>query len=300
MIGERLRVAWRQVCVLAALALACALTLGIVYWATVRTVRGRVLGDASLRGALGTGSALEGTVTAVLDVISVASLLGAVAVVAVIALVRLDRIMGLAAITVLIGANGSTWLLKNVLLTRPDLGLSEIAPATLNSLPSGHSTAAFSAVAALLFVLPRRWRLPTATLGMVYASLTALATMSAGWHRAADSVSAFTVVGAWSCLAAIGVLAAGRRSDPAGADPGRTPVRWPLAGAVGTVALGAILTMGLSAADSFSTTSVGGWLAFGAGGLFTVGTAVAVTAGILVALDLAESAPVPEPGPSAV
>ena len=299
MIGERLRVAWRQVSLLAVLALGCVLTIGVVYWATVRTVRGRVLGDASLRGALGTGGALEGTVSAVLDVISAASLLGAVAVVAVIALVRLDRMMGLAAITVLVGSNGSAWLLKNVLLTRPDLGLSEIAPATLNSLPSGHSTAAFSAVAALLFVLPRRWRLPTATLGMVYASFTALATMSAGWHRAADSVAAFLVVGAWSCLAAIGVLAAGRQPDRSSTDPGRTPVRWPLAGAVGTVALGAILTMGLSASRSFSTTSFGGWLAFGAGGLFTIGTAVAVTAGILLALDLVESAPVPEPGPTA-
>jgi membrane-associated phospholipid phosphatase len=129
----------------------------LVYYVSVRTVRGRLVSDASLRGAISTGASVQDTVEGILDIVSVGSLLGAVALVAVIALLRLDRVRGLASIAVLVTANVSTWLLKDHLIARPDLGLDEVAPATLNSLPSGHTTAAFSAVAALLIVLrPRR------------------------------------------------------------------------------------------------------------------------------------------------
>ncbi len=126
----------------------------LVYCATVRTVQGRLFGDASLRGALLTRSSLADGADAVLNVVSVASLLGAVALVATVALVRLKRAQGLAAVGLLVGANVSTLVLKRYLLERPDLGIREVAPATLNSLPSGHTTAVFSAVAALLFVVP--------------------------------------------------------------------------------------------------------------------------------------------------
>ena len=100
--------------------------------------------------------------------------IGAVAVVAIIALIRLDRIRGLAAIAVLVTANVATRLLKEHLLVRPDLGVDEVGPVTLNSLPSGHATAAFSAVAALLLVLPAAWRGSVALLGGGFATLTAL------------------------------------------------------------------------------------------------------------------------------
>ncbi len=199
----------RPLAQLVLLAATYAVTLALVYYLTVRTVRGRQLGDASLRGALSTNSTLTGSVEAVLNVVSIASLLGAIATVAVVALVRLERLQGLAAVGIIVGSNASAWLLKNHLLERPDLGIREVAPATLNSLPSGHSTAAFSAVAALIFVLPRRWRLAGATLGAGYGTLTALATMSAGWHRAADSVAAFLVVGIWTCVAAAVVMLGG-------------------------------------------------------------------------------------------
>jgi len=83
------------------------------------------------------------------------------------------------------------------LLTRPDLGLREITPATHNSLPSGHTTAVSSVVVALLVVTPARGRPLVAVTGGAAAVVTALATMSAGWHRAGDSIAAFRVVGAW-------------------------------------------------------------------------------------------------------
>ncbi len=275
--------------ILVALAAAYAIAFAAVYYLTVLTVPGRQLGDALLRGALDTRSALSGTVDGMLDVVSVASLLGAVAVVAVIALVRLDRVRGLAAVGILVGANLSTLVLKNYLLPRPDLGLDEIAPATLNSLPSGHSTAAFSAVAALVFVLPGRWRLPVASAGAGFAALVAVATISAGWHRAGDAVAAFLLVGLWTTVAAAAVLAHdGGPSEPQDGDLRRPSPRWLGAFALGGVLLGLFVDAGLLASSLASGSTVGAWLALFGGVLLVVGTVCAVTVGTLRTLDLLE------------
>jgi membrane-associated phospholipid phosphatase len=265
---------------------------GLVYLLSVHTVTGRRLADASLRGAIAVRPLLRGTVQQILDVVSVASLLGAVAVVAVIALVRLARLEGLVAIGILAGANVSTWLLKNVLLTRPDLELSEVAPATLNSLPSGHATAAFSALAALLFVTTRRWRDLTATVGAGYAALTGVATMLAGWHRAADSAGAFLVVGAWAGLGAAVLVVAGTPTrDRAGPEPRSRPVWWLIRSALASLALAAVLAAGLVLASLAPGNAVGSAVAFLAGCLFVVASAAAVTVGVLEVLRIADEGP---------
>ena len=207
----------------------------LVYYVSVRTVHGRLVSDASLRGAISSGASFQDTVEAILDIVSVGSLLGAVAVVAVIALVRLDRVRGLASIAVLVSANLSTWLLKEHLLARPDLGLDEVAPATLNSLPSGHTTAAFSAVAALLLVLPAVGRVPAALLGGSFATVIALATMFAGWHRAADAIAAFLVVGVCTMVAISLVVALDSPRPHASA---KVRVHWGVALSVGAMTLG--------------------------------------------------------------
>jgi len=62
----------------------------LLYYVSVRTMRGRLVSDASLRGAISSGASFQDTVAGILDVVSVGSLLGAIAVVAVIALVRLN------------------------------------------------------------------------------------------------------------------------------------------------------------------------------------------------------------------
>ncbi len=276
-------------------ALAFASVFVLVYVLTVRTTEGRLLGDASLRGALLTNSRFTGTVDRVLDVVSVASLLAALAVIAVIALVRLARLQGLAAITVLVGSNLSTLILKNYILDRPDVGIREVTPATLNSLPSGHATAAFSAVAALLFVLPRPWRLTTAVVGTMYATLTALATMSAGWHRASDSIAAFLLVGVWSMAAAAFLVAAGD-TRPSGDPPNMDPVplrRWLEAATVGCLALGVTIGLALSAVAPVRDSTVGSSVAFLAGGCLIAGTSTAVLIAVLSALNLNDQGPAP-------
>ncbi len=258
--------------------------LFLVYYLTVRTLQGRVFGDASLRGALLTRSALADGADTILDVVSVASLLGAVALVATLALIRLARGPGLAAVGLLVGANVTTMVLKEYVLVRPDVGLSEVSPATLNSLPSGHTTAVFSAFAALLFVVPARWRYPTLVVGLVTATLTAFATMSAGWHRAGDSMAAFLVVATWTAIAAAAVLLIDGREHP------RTEVRWPASAkwlAVGSVAsfgIGIAMSTALEAMGTIRDATIGSWTAFLVSGLLIIGTGVTALLGMLYVL----------------
>lgn len=165
----------------------CVGAFGFVYWFTVQTITGRQLADAALRGAEVTRSPAAASVGATLDVVSATALIAAVATIAVVALIRMRRASGLVAIGLLIAANASGRILKVYVLPRDDLGLVESAPATLNSLPSGHTTAAFSIGVAALFVVPSLLRPVTAALGILFSSAVAIATVSAGWHRVADS-----------------------------------------------------------------------------------------------------------------
>jgi membrane-associated phospholipid phosphatase len=267
----------------------------LVYLVTVRTEQGRLVSDAALRGAISSGAPIEDTVEAVLDIVSVGSLLGAVAAVAVIALVQLERVRGLAAIGVLVSANVLTWLLKEHLITRPDLGLDEVAPATLNSLPSGHTTAAFSAVAALLIVLPAAARVPTALAGGSAATVIALATMFAGWHRTADAMASFLVVGVCTMGAIAAVVAL---EDPRARTHPSAPLRWWGALSVGALTIGSTLGLMLSALAPVRDTVVGSLLAFLSAGLLIVGTLLAVLAGMVFVLDVTDDEVVPDRDPT--
>lgn len=284
------RAAQVRLAALVAVVVAHVAVFALVYWAFVRTVTGREFGDAALRGALLTRDAWTDEVDRVLDVVSVAMLLGALAVVATIALLRLARLEGVVALGLMVGANASTWLLKEHLLTRPDLGLVEYTPATLNSLPGGHSTAVLSAVAAVVFVLPHRLRLPVAATGGLFAVITALSTMAAGWHRASDSVAAFLVVGAWTTLAAIVVVVAGRPPSRPVEEPS-AGARWFGAGALGALVVGMALMLAVTAVPGLPESAVGQTFALLSGACLVAGTAAAVMLAVLRVLEIAEAVP---------
>ena len=272
---------------------ALVLAFVLVYGVSVRTVVGRELADSSLRGAVSTRPLLSGTVQSVLNVVSVASLFAAVAVVAVIALLRLARLEGLVAIGILVGSNLSAWLLKHVVLTRPDLGLDEVAPATLNSLPSGHTTAAFSTAAAVVFVAQRRWRNMAAAAGAGFGTLIALATMLAGWHRASDAVAAFLVVGVWTTVAAAVVVLHPPARGPTHGTPATAralDMRRLAQVALGALAGAALLGVVLFAASPAPDNAFGSAVAFLAGSLFIGGSAAAVTLTLLNVLDVMDTA----------
>jgi len=270
--------------VLAGIGVAFLVALAAVYVLTVRTVPGRLVSDAALRGALRTRPALSDSVHTVLDVVSVGSLAVAMVVVVAIALLRLAARAAVVSIGVLVAANVSTWLLKNHLLPRPDLGLHEAAPQTLNSLPSGHATAAFSAAAALVLVAPVALRRAAAVVGAAVGALVAVATMSAGWHRAGDALAAFCVVGFWSVVAAWVLLSGREQQVPE--DRWRPPGRSARIVVVG-VGAGTAVSVLLALLTHHSTGTPVTATALVGGVLLVVGGAFASMLGILRAVDLA-------------
>jgi hypothetical protein len=104
-------------------------------------------------------------------------------------------------------AHLSTQLIKFGLPDRPFVGVQTLS---LNSLPSGHSTLAASAAAAVFLVASPRWRPAAAFVGGSYAVVAGIATLINQWHRPADVVAAFFVVSFWTCVAALPILRTGR------------------------------------------------------------------------------------------
>ncbi len=272
-------IAWLVTAALASLGL-----VGAVYVVAVRTTRGRVLDGASLRGAAQSRSSATDLVQRLLDVVSVASLVIAVLSLVAIALLRFRRDLAVAAVVVVLGSNLTTQVLKHI-LPRPDLGLSETTPATLNSLPSGHTTVAFSIAVALVIVSPIALRPLAAVAGTIYASATALATLTAGWHRPSDSLAAFFVVTAWAAGTQVYVVRgqpADDTSDTVEVVRGATPARMARA-AIYLLALSLVLAVLVE----LTRLDVHGTLAqvsvYISSGCAMAGTATALMAAVLVA-----------------
>jgi hypothetical protein len=95
-------------------------------------------------------------------------------------------------------ANFTTQVLK-VVLDRPELA-NGVPYYTGNSLPSGHVTFASATAAAVFLLVAPRWRSLVALVGMVFSATVGVATFLDGWHRPADIVAAYLVVGLWTLL----------------------------------------------------------------------------------------------------
>ena len=114
-------------------------------------------------------------------------------------------------IGVLVGAAAvtSTYLLKHYLIVKPDLGVQE---ALSNSAPSGHTTFAAAAGAALFLAAPRFLRPTVALCAAVATCLTVASTIINGWHLPADVVTAILVTAIWTVVG-MGVLRYVRPAD---------------------------------------------------------------------------------------
>jgi membrane-associated phospholipid phosphatase len=270
----------------------CAALVALTYYLAVRTTRGRLLDGASLRGAVDARSGVTDAVERLLDTVSVLSLLAAALTLAVIGLARLRRELALAAVVLVVGANATTQVLKRFVLERPDVGLEESTPSTLNSLPSGHSTVAFSVAVALVLVLPVRLRPVAAGAGVGYATLTALATLTAGWHRPSDSVAAFLVVACWAALvgATLVVGHARQTGAAAGSDAHGDTVRRLARVALYLIGTGAVVAVLIVATGLDTYGTLAQVLAYVAGGSAVAGTGAAVMAGLLAVVHLAAPA----------
>ncbi|MCQ9165102.1 MULTISPECIES: phosphatase PAP2 family protein [unclassified Arthrobacter] len=142
----------------------------------------------------------------VLDLLPATSVVIAVVVVLFVTLARRRWKASGVAVLAMAAANLSTQLIKIGLPDRPFVGVQTL---TLNSLPSGHSTLAASAAAAVFLVVSPRWRPSVAFVGGSYAVVAGVATLINQWHRPADVIAAFFVVAFWTCLAALPILRTG-------------------------------------------------------------------------------------------
>ena len=197
-----------------ALGLTTAFVSAVGVWLTwrifVASAAGQRVDQAVFEGARYGRNRLWQVAQPVLEVVSVPYIALVLAAAVIIAVARRRWGLALQVALLVAGANLTTQVLKNVVLDRPDLGAT---PVFSNALPSGHTTAAASVSAALVFVVPPRARPAAAVLGAAYTSATGISTLIGGWHRPGDVVAAVLVVLAWSGLACALAAASPPRSD---------------------------------------------------------------------------------------
>lgn len=275
--------------------LAGAVATWLAYRFFVMTASGQRLDNTALRGSAIGRNTLWEWVEPVLGIVSVPFIVAVLGATAVIALIRRRPLLAVQVIVLVGGANLTTQLLKYALWSRPEL--TERVGSAANSLPSGHTTVAATASAALLLVVPRAARPPVAVLAAGYTAVTGLSTMIGGWHRSSDVIAAITVVLAWAGLTTV-VTAVGRPDGSSGRDSSVRPTVLVatvlLAGSVvaGVLALSAgLTTMNALAAEAWLTGRQELATAYAAGALGVVGAAGFAYGAMLVAHQVASGAP---------
>lgn len=194
-----------------------AAVLGVVatVFVALHTAFGQRYDEVAMRALHGGRSAVNAHLVGLLQQVSVVSAAVALVIMIAVGLVRRRFRVALAAVVLVIGANLTTEILKNFVISRPDLGLDlgghGGARTIANSLPSGHTTVVFSLVLAAVLVSPRALRWLVTAAGAAVGGLTGLATVIAGWHRPSDVVAALLVTLAWAAL--VSAVVAGRARD---------------------------------------------------------------------------------------
>ena len=169
--------------------------LGLVatYYFFVRTTMGQFIDESALVEATELSGSAGRASTKFLDMLPILSLAIATVVVLFVTVARRRWTAAGIAITACIAANLATQVLKFFIPDRPDRGVQTLE---LNSLPSGHTTLAASAAAAVFLMVSPRWRPLAGFLGSTFAVATGVSTLINQWHRPSDVVAAFLVVGA--------------------------------------------------------------------------------------------------------
>ncbi|MBP3042628.1 phosphatase PAP2 family protein [Arthrobacter jiangjiafuii] len=178
-------------------ALLCAAGVAVTYWAFVRTTTGQLADETAWREAEVAAPAAQLPVLAFLDELPMLSVFIAGAVMLIVTIRRRRLAPAVIALGTFAAANITSQLLKRLFLDRPDRG---VATLDFNSLPSGHTTLAASAAAVVFLLASPRWRPAVAAVGGSYAVLAGAATFVNLWHRPADVVASFLVVGAWTLI----------------------------------------------------------------------------------------------------
>ncbi len=175
---------------------------GVVTAASVSTIRGHMLDTVALYGNSLGRRTVDAPLDAALGAVSVGSIVLILVVIGAVALARRRLTLAVMSATVVVGSVATTYLLKR-LIDRPYLGVDPDRAFAGNSLPSGHATAAAAFAIGLTLVLPPRARGMAGILGATYAGVVGVATLSSGWHRPSDVVTAYLVVGGWAAFAGL-------------------------------------------------------------------------------------------------
>jgi hypothetical protein len=187
-------------------ALACATALGWTYWAFVRTTTGQFADESAWREAGVAAPDTQLPFLRFLDTLPTISAVLAAAAILFVAFGRRRYAAALTAVAVIAASNLTTQILKNLVFDRPDRGVDTL---DFNSLPSGHTTLAASAAAAVFIIATPRWRPFAAAAGGGYSVLAGAATFLNLWHRPADVVAALLVVGAWTLVGGLIIMRTG-------------------------------------------------------------------------------------------
>jgi membrane-associated phospholipid phosphatase len=243
-----------------AVAVLAAAGVFVVYRIFMRTSLGQLVDTAALRGGDVHHPKVDEVLGRTLNGTTLVSVVLVCLVAAAIGMLRKRIDLAVGAAFLVLGANGSTQLLKDHLV-RPDL---DRFPAP-NSFPSGHTAAAASVAFALILVLPHAVRGTVALIGFAYVTVIAVATVWAEWHRPSDTIAAMLVVLAWGALAVLGIRIRRRRRP----GPAERPIRLALlpllaVGAVTAVA-GLLGMLAVALSERVTPGLVSGRFAFLAG-----------------------------------
>jgi hypothetical protein len=174
--------------------LACVVGLIATYYYFVQTTTGQFIDESALVEAVDIHGPAGKAATEFLDWLPTISLVMAAVVILFVTVIRRRWSAAGVAVTACVGANIATQVLKDVLPARPDKGVVTLE---LNSLPSGHTTLAASAAAAVFLMSSPRWRPLAGFVGGTFAIASGVSTLINQWHRPADVVAAFLLVGAF-------------------------------------------------------------------------------------------------------
>ncbi|RJT83114.1 phosphatase PAP2 family protein [Arthrobacter cheniae] len=186
----------------------CAAALGWTYWAFVQTTTGQFADESAWQEAGVAAPDTQLPFLRFLDTLPTISVVIAAAAILFVAVRRHRYGAAAIAVAVIVASNLTTQLLKNVVFDRPDRG---VATLDFNSLPSGHTTLAASAAAAVFIIMTPRWRPFAAAVGGAYSVLAGVATYINLWHRPADVVAALLVVGIWTLIGGLIIMRTGNR-----------------------------------------------------------------------------------------
>ena len=173
----------------------CLLLTMLISHVALATAPGQVLDTILMEGTMRSASRYESFSMLITGIVSVPVMVAAGLVVAVVAAARRRPTLAGRALGAVVGANVTTQILKDYILTRPNLGVTTGAG---NSLPSGHTTVAVTLSLALIVVAPQWFRSPSAWIGWAWTSLMGVSVMMEGWHRPSDVITAALIAGAWA------------------------------------------------------------------------------------------------------